>query len=301
MRRENALYGRELGRRFHLEAAPAFVTQTLKSSEIAVTSMRLTRRNSEITDPLPVEDAHIVALPYEACDDHEIWLEGKCIDSEPFRAGVTTFYDLRRAPRAFLRNPYHLHMFYLSRSALDAIADDAGVPRIGDLWQPHGVGADDPVMRGLGSVLLSAFVDVNQANPMFVEHVTRAVGVHIAHTYGGMRSVRLMRGGLTEWQERRAKELIEAHIDGGLSVTRLAKECGLSVTHFSRAFRRSVGMPPHQWLLHRRVDKARSLLECSKQELSAIALACGFADQSHFTRVFSRLVGTSPRAWRLGR
>jgi len=187
MRRENALYGRELGRRFHLEAAPTFVTQTLKSSEIAVTSMRLTRRNSEITEPLPVEDAHIVALPYEACDDHEIWLEGKCIDSEPFRAGVTTFYDLRRAPRAFL------------------------------------------------------------------------------------------------------------------SVTRLARKCGLSVTHFSRAFRRSVGMPPHQWLLHRRVDKARSLLECSKQELSEIALACGFADQSHFTRVFSRLVGTSPRAWRLGR
>jgi AraC family transcriptional regulator len=101
MRRENALYGRELGRRFHLEAAPAFVTQTLKSSGIAVTSMRLTRRNSEITEPLPVEDAHIVALPYEACDDHEIWLEGKCIDSEPFRAGVTTFYDLRRARGPF--------------------------------------------------------------------------------------------------------------------------------------------------------------------------------------------------------
>jgi methylphosphotriester-DNA--protein-cysteine methyltransferase len=66
----------------------------------------------------------------------------------------------------------------------------------------------------------------------------------------------------------------------------------------ARAFRQSVGMPPHQWLMQHRVDPARALLLSSPLALSDIALACGFAGQSHFTRAFTRRVGTSPGAWR---
>jgi AraC-like DNA-binding protein len=57
-------------------------------------------------------------------------------------------------------------------------------------------------------------------------------------------------------------------------------------------------MPPHQWLLRRRVDKARQLLHDPSAALADVALACGFADQSHLTRVFTRLTGTGPNAWR---
>jgi AraC-like DNA-binding protein len=105
-------------------------------------------------------------------------------------------------------------------------------------------------------------------------------------------------GGLAPWQERRAKEIIDANLGGDVSLAELARECGLSTSHFARAFRRTTGTAPHQWLLRRRVEKARHLLGDRKSALSEVALACGFADQSHFTRVFAKISGTSPGAWR---
>jgi AraC family transcriptional regulator len=74
----------------------------------------------------------------------------------------------------------------------------------------------------------------------------------------------------------------------------------LSVSHFSRRFRQTVGVAPHKWLLSFRVDLAKNLLRKQEKTLSDVALVCGFADQSHFTRVFTRMTGISPGAWRRG-
>jgi AraC family transcriptional regulator len=126
-----------------------------------------------------------------------------------------------------------------------------------------------------------------------------AVGIHVAQTYGGMRPVsRPVRGGLAPWQERRAKEVLSANLDGGVPLKEVARECRLSVSHFSRAFRRSMGVAPHNWLLMRRVEVAKEKLRNTDLSLSDVALACGFADQSHLTRVFTGTVGVSPGAWR---
>jgi len=99
------------------------------------------------------------------------------------------------------------------------------------------------------------------------------------------------------WQERRAR-LLEAQLDGEVTLSRLAQECGLSVSHFARAFRQSTGTSPHRWLLVRRAEKAKDLLHNSALPLAEIGLACGFGDQSHFTRVFTKLTGASPGASR---
>ena len=79
---------------------------------------------------------------------------------------------------------------------------------------------------------------------------------------------------------------------------KIAAEFGLSVSHFSRAFRISTGLPPHQWLLRQRVKAAKQLMTVRDLPLSEIAISAGFANQSHFTRVFSAAVGVSPAAWR---
>jgi transcriptional regulator GlxA family with amidase domain len=99
-------------------------------------------------------------------------------------------------------------------------------------------------------------------------------------------------------EERRAKELIDANIGGGITLNVLARACGLSTRHFTRAFRQSIGGAPYQWLQYRRTEKAKQLLEKSSASLSDIALDCGFADQSHFTRTFSRVAGATPKTWR---
>jgi AraC family transcriptional regulator len=70
----------------------------------------------------------------------------------------------------------------------------------------------------------------------------------------------------------------------------------LSVSHFSRAFRRTMVVAPHHWLLTRRIEVAKG--RDRGLSLSDVALVCGFADQSHLTRVFTGMVGLSPGAWR---
>ena len=97
----------------------------------------------------------------------------------------------------------------------------------------------------------------------------------------------------------RALAVIDARLDGGLSVAELAGHCGLSASRFTHAFKLTTGVTPHRWLTIRRVDKAKTLLRQSATlSLAQIGLACGFADQSHFTHVFTAVVGAAPGEWR---
>ena len=106
------------------------------------------------------------------------------------------------------------------------------------------------------------------------------------------------RGGLAPWQLKRAEALMSENLSVQVPLGKVAEECGLSVRHLARAFRQSTGVPPHRWLLDRRVERAKELLPNSKLSLSDVALACGFGDQSHFTRTFTAAVRLSPGAWR---
>lgn len=103
---------------------------------------------------------------------------------------------------------------------------------------------------------------------------------------------------LSPWQERRAKELMQNQMDQGLSIARIARECSLSRSHFSRAFKKNTGVSPRDWFLQVRLGKAKDLLTGSDLTISQISLDCGFADQSHFTRVFTRMLGVTPFSWR---
>jgi AraC-like DNA-binding protein len=212
---------------------------------------------------------------------------------------VTSIYDLRRDPVADICKPYHSLMFYLPRTALDAITSEAEARRIGDLRHRPGVSMNDPVVRHLLSALLPAMVDSAQANALFLDHVALALTAHVACVYGGMSAdAGMTRGGLAPWQERKAKELMMAFADEEIPLSRLASECGLSVRQFARAFRRTTGVPLHRWLLRYRVDRAKELLRTRAVSLADIAFFCGFADQSHFTRVFTRMASVSPGSWR---
>ena len=101
------------------------------------------------------------------------------------------------------------------------------------------------------------------------------------------------RGGLAPWQERRAKEILRANLQGVP-----ARECDLSVSHFSHAFRRTLGVAPYNWLIEQRIVLSKEKLHDDRLSLSDVAAECGFSDQSHFTRHFTRAVGVSPGTWR---
>jgi transcriptional regulator GlxA family with amidase domain len=103
------------------------------------------------------------------------------------------------------------------------------------------------------------------------------------------------RGGLPPVLTQRMCEYIEAHLDQKIGLEALAAMAGLSTHHFARAFHQSVGMPPHSYLLSRRLDRAERMLRETELPLSEIAVATGFSDQSHLARHFRRRTGMSPR------
>jgi AraC family transcriptional regulator len=105
-------------------------------------------------------------------------------------------------------------------------------------------------------------------------------------------------GGLAAWQAHRVRGFIEGHLDEAIRVEDMSEMVRLSPTHFSRAFKRSIGEAPHTYLVRRRLDRARQLMLTSDTALSEVALACGFFDQAHLTKLFRRFTGQSPAAWR---
>jgi len=101
-------------------------------------------------------------------------------------------------------------------------------------------------------------------------------------------------GGLARWQARKAVTYIDSHLESRLDVPILAKLVPFSKSHFSRAFKQSLGLPPMAYVKTRRLERAKALMTSTNQPLTEIALICGFADQSHLIRSFRRVIGVSP-------
>ncbi|PCF97599.1 helix-turn-helix domain-containing protein [Vreelandella nigrificans] len=106
------------------------------------------------------------------------------------------------------------------------------------------------------------------------------------------------RGGLARWQISRIDEFINDHLDHCIRTTELASLLGLSVSHFSHAFKQTTEMTPLTYVTAKRLEATQQNMVCSTLSLSDIALSHGFCDQSHFCRVFRRETGLSPQTWR---
>jgi AraC family transcriptional regulator len=107
-----------------------------------------------------------------------------------------------------------------------------------------------------------------------------------------------VRGGLAPWQVKRVLDYIEKNLAECIPVGAIAAVVGLCSSHFSRAFKRSLGLPFHLYLMRRRVALAQRLMLNTADSLGTIAVSCGMSDQSHLTRWFRRVVDETPNAWR---
>jgi len=105
-------------------------------------------------------------------------------------------------------------------------------------------------------------------------------------------------GGLPRWQVSHVTAYIDANLDATLRTASLAATVGLSVSHFTRAFKHSVGLPPRVYVIQRRLQAACAAMRDSDAPLTTIAHSHGFCDQSHFTRTFHETLGVTPQAWR---
>lgn len=129
---------------------------------------------------------------------------------------------------------------------------------------------------------------------LLAESLGTALAIHLLREYADDAPPAPLRPhGLPEGDLRRVTEHIEAHLDGDLSLDRLAAVAGLSPYHFARQFRAAAGTTPHQYVIRRRVERARQLLQggCG---ITQAAIRVGFAGQSHLHHHVRRLLGVTP-------
>jgi AraC family transcriptional regulator len=107
-----------------------------------------------------------------------------------------------------------------------------------------------------------------------------------------------LRGGLPVWQQKRVVEFIEEHLAEHVSLATLAGLVELSPYHFARAFKQSLGAPPHRYHMARRMQHARSLLQEPALSVTEIGMQTGFRETSSFTRAFRKFTGLTPTDYR---
>jgi AraC family transcriptional regulator len=137
------------------------------------------------------------------------------------------------------------------------------------------------------------------AGRLYAETLARVLLLELLRLeHGSAAMPHAIRGGLAAWQVRQARDFIEDRLAEDVSLAELARLTRLSPTHFCSAFKRSVGLPPHQYQLHRRIERAKALLADPDRSVSAIALDCGFNLPASFATAFRKITGMTPSAFR---
>lgn len=157
----------------------------------------------------------------------------------------------------------------------------------------------DPQVQRLIQVLQTDVETGCPGGSLFGEMIGDALAVYLAKRYSANpTSGSLLKGGLPKLRLGRVLEYIDANLNRDIHLDELANIAALSSFHFARLFKVSTGSSPHQYMLQRRVDRAKELLRNPGLSLSQISLETGFSDQSHLTNVFRRSLGVTPSAYR---
>jgi AraC-like DNA-binding protein len=212
----------------------------------------------------------------------------------PFRSNVI---DFDSQPSCWAGSAFDYVHYSVPRKGLDDLAEDLGFGRVTDYRMA--VLEDDLVVAQITKSILPFLGRSDRLSVLALDQFSLVLGAHLLQQYGVLqKTARRSKGGLAPWQKRRASELLHENMHGRIRLSDIARECGLSVSHFARSFKTSFGASTHQWLMRHRIDHAKQLMSQTSVSLIEIAIQSGFNDQAAFTRTFHQFVGVSPGRWR---
>jgi AraC-like DNA-binding protein len=292
-------FGDNLAATFHLKESEHVSTALPGDNIFAITRLQSDTGIPDRTTRVPSEAALLVSVailpvPLRA---YELWIDGKAIDLPYIPSFRTNVVDLQSDPVCWVGTGFDYVHYHVPRAALDEIARDHGIEPVGSYRFAQG--EHDIVLAQLTKCVLPLIGSRDWTNSLALDQFSLILGAHVLKTYAGHPPLRVKkRGGLSPWQGMRAAEMIRENLEGNIRLSDMARECGLSVSHFTRAFRNSFGKSPYRWLLERRIDCAKALLTTCDLPIADIAIRSGFSDQAAFTRAFGRVVGDSPGRWK---
>lgn len=252
---------------------------------------------------VPHEDQHVVVLqflPFEA----EWFLNDQLRHSGSFRAGDVSLVPARQHPRAVMRGRFACLHIYLPDAivaeclmSLDSAQACSGI----ELIDPRC--AQDKQIARIGADLLAEMRGNEHLSQLRIDALGQDVAVQLLRRHSNLARMPepdqpAARGGLAPWQVRRCVEMLTANLSQEVLLSALATEAGLSTFHFARAFKQSVGIPPHAFQHRVRMERAKELLVTTDLPVTQIALEVGYQSSQALARAFLQSVGVSPSAYR---
>ena len=157
----------------------------------------------------------------------------------------------------------------------------------------------DPLIEQICSALVSEIDTEGLMGALYADTLAQALTLHLLRRYSSLSSTRnLSERGLFQAHLRLACDFIDDFLASDVQLSDLAALTGLSPAVFAKQFKRSTGLPPHRYLIQRRVERAKALLKDRRLSVAEVAQTVGFFDQSHLVRHFKGWVGVTPKDYR---
>ncbi len=214
---------------------------------------------------------------------HRVQVAG---DIKIIPAGFSRIWEIERATRKL--------SIYVAPALLRMTAEECGVnaDRVSITPQLH---VEDPQIEHIAWALQHELESDEPLGRLYAESLGTALCAHLLRRYASLANT----GGVFSAQRlRRIIDYLQDHIAEDLSLRDLAEVANVSPSHFNTLFKRSTGIPAHQYLLQRRVEYALELITTGPLPLRDVAAQAGFSSQSHMTTSVRRIAGTSPAALR---
>ena len=243
-------------------------------------------------------DCHVLGIALRPTDDVTVFVARKLITSGYLPQGSMRVNEPGSPMRGIFRGVYDVLHLHIPNAFIDEYAGTETAQR-----RSTPLVTDHPVVDPIVERLACSFIHAEALGGAFGQSYADGISLAIIAQLFGAGSDRSLANGslvssLSKWRLKRATEYMTANLAEPICLADIAAATGLSRMHFAAQFRVATGLRPHEYLIRRRIERARELLLTSRQSLVEIALDVGFKTQAHFTTVFGRFVGETPSIWR---